>query len=418
MTRRFKWFWGVVLLLGVGGVRGEDLPLGAIPAERTKAFRLVTNGDFTKVAAIDQWGAEHKWYVVMDNLVWEFYTELDVDSAQFTGDGTHLSLLGQLDGEWLLVTDNKTVRKFGADPVRGLVLSRDGKHDACIQTSKEGTFLLLDGKRVALPSDVPERLWIAAAAFSPDSAHFAYVGLDWNNAYVVQDGKLLGRLLATEVLPPVYSSDSSKLTCVATSKADRGAIITRTVNGKNVSEWHTRNDSDGISAMAQSADGEHVAWGETGKDGGMLVVDGQARTGAFGTIKRIAVSRDGTRVAAADGNKIAVSYPESLELLRRGGVDSIGQLELSGDGESLTVRDDHGRHDFLDRNGQWVQVTGQAAVGDILAVQTDSSHAIRRILEEPRGVQVNDKTVNELRRETVRAEPEPEFPVPKFPAGK
>ena len=150
----------------------------------------------------------------------------------------------------------------------------------------------------------------------------------------------------------------------------------------------------------------------------MLVVDGQARTGAFGTIKRIAVSRDGTRVAAADGNKIAVSYPESLELLRRGGVDSIGQLELSGDGESLTVRDDQGRHDFLDRNGQWVQVTGQAAVGDILAVQTDSSRAMHRILEAPRGVQVNDKTVNELRRETIRAEPEPELPVPKFPGIK
>ena len=34
--------------------------------------------------------------------------------------------------------------------------------------------------------------------------------------------------------------------------------------------------------------------------------------------------------------------------------------------------------------------------------------------EKAWGVQLNDKAVNELRRETIQPEPEPEFPVPTF----
>jgi len=279
--------------------------LGRIPTSGTDDFRLITNTDLSKVAAIDRWGAEHKWYVVQNSLVWEFYNELDAPSAQFSADGNHLSMLAKHDGDWYLVTDNKDVRKLGSDPCRGLVLSPDGKHDACIQTTKEGQQVLIDGKPMQFPGTTATYDEVAGLTYSKDG-RLAISARAAGKAIVVLDGKILASAPADQIFPLSFSDDQSQVICNFRKRDAIGDHLFR-ITQDQIAELFYVPPGSQLSCLTQSSNAQHLAWAENDGLVNVIKIDGEIADRYTGTFKSVVIAPNGKTWAALAVDNSALS---------------------------------------------------------------------------------------------------------------
>lgn len=396
--------------------------MGRIPAEGTARFRLVVNSDLSKVAAMDTWTEDGvtRWYVVENSLVWEFYTDVDAASAQYARDGKQLSLLARHDDRWFLITDNKDMRPLGPEPCRGLAFSRDGKHDACIQTLDAGQRVLLDGKPAAVNGEPMVFAEVTALAFD-EAGRLAFTGRSLGNAYAVLDGKILGKVGADRVLPAAFSADGKHVRWAAAAYVNGNTRLMQMNDGESARTYEVPGIL--VTTLAQSANGEHLAWAEVRKDKSWVVVDGVDQKGLAKEVREIVVGSDGGHIAWSGTDVDGVNY---VTLDGKGWATqkiAASRLSMGTDGKTVTLQDAKGRYDWAFVSGGWRQqvvATGgdegiQVEASWIIAtngVYVDNGHFLEArigdsqtayiLTDEVVPVQVGDKKLNEITRLVVR----------------
>lgn len=381
-----------------------------IPAERTERFRLVTNGDLSRVAAIDQWreaGIE-KWYVAVNSRVWEFYDEVDVASAQFSAD--QLLLLARRGEQWVLVRDNETIRVLGKGACAWLQVSADGLHDACVQqVSPDEQRVLVDGQPAG---EVYQQ--VVVGAFSGDSRHYAYVGRRGGAFSYVRDGQVLGTV-SGEISAGLAWSGEQVIGAVSTGKE-----ILHVVNGRVVVR-HAVTAGARVTALHMDAGGKQVYWAEKDREGVYVRPSEAGRVLPYEEITAIATSPGGRHLALVgrqekqhvllvDFREVErfpdraapvfvqedhlryIMYRETVDVLRWGNewnrrrdmVTEDGRMEISSSGGGVSV------------NG------GHVGMGRLLKAASPETGRGYVLVEQPRELVINDKPLYEVTRVELR----------------
>lgn len=426
MHKHWRYLFPMVAL----ACMGADLPVVTseivcrIPAERTRQFRLVTNQDMSKVAAIDQWGDEKKWYVALNSVVWEFYQNVDSASAQFSADGRHLSILAQHDGEWFLVTDDKDARPLGKGACRSLVLSPDGKHDACIQETEGGLCVLLDGKPLRLGAEVFTE--ISPLAFSAESQLY-YTARDANRAYAVLDDKVVGELEADRMTAPVWQA-KDQIAWAAVRTVGDSHQISHMRNSVEIAKYATPTASTSVAALTLSPSGQHVAWEEHGANGTLVRVGNDRQPALMASVSRIAISADHKHIAwlgrsVAAGRDVVVADGKTFTTL-----DSLdaARIEFDSEAKTLHVLTPTNRIDLIFAGEKWeygptlqtargnltvyaypsfnpsTYVNNQKIEGAFLKAIKSSEDGAILLTESPTNFYVNDKPLTQVTRTVVK----------------
>lgn len=239
-------------------------------------------------------------------------------------------------------------------PVLSVVYEPDGKHLVTAASKFRGEFDRTPGEVKRWNAETGEEvqsfagntLPTFAAAVSPDATRVVAVGGTSDRGELrvwdTRTGKVLYQAAADVVWPFMaadYSPDG-KLLAVGGGKEVR---VYETATGKLV--FQSAGHPDPVYAAAFSPDGERVASAGAGKPSGIRLWE--SHTGkklpmietTQRTIRHLAYSRDGTRIAAAafDGTARLYDVATGAELLSLKHNGNVNAVALSPDGKRLAV---------------------------------------------------------------------------------
>jgi hypothetical protein len=405
-------FPGPSIGLGSASVVSNSV-IARIPANRTPNFRFLANVDGSRAAAIDSW-AENRWYITVNNILWEFYDHVDVPSAQFSADGSKLFLLALRDRKWFLVCEDRELREFGPLRCRDLIISPDSNRFACIQSTQTShDRLILDGN---LSDPCKE---IDSLAFSSDSRRFAAIVRDGPDISIFADGKIIFTHAASRMARMIFTP-AGELACGMVLNDEKGLRIARVVDGKIATEFPLDSPDSQVAALAISEDGSHIIWGESLRSGCRLALDGEPLPCPFQDIRNVAISPDNKHIAlvgtypkwhdislAIDGQALlrTVDFDNQPLAFTRGNllrftynrVPTVAHLE---DRKWLVHRSPNSSDGRLqiEKDSRCIFVNDVRIPGSFLAAGAGAPGRTFVVVESPRPVQVNDKTINDVIR--------------------
>jgi WD40 repeat protein len=388
-------------------------PLAKIPAGRTPDFRLLTNHDITRVAILDCFENNH-WYISVNDIVWEFYDNLDPRSAQFSPDGKQFAFFGQRNNKWFLVNENKEIRELGTEPPTALLFSPDSTRLATIHTlPNKNQQLSINGKPIA------EHPKIQNPQFTPDSKQILYTAHDGGKIHIAKDDKILTTHDAKDISALHLSKDGETLTYALLQKTETAMKIDL-IEGVTVIATYPAEKA--AAKLTLSPDGKHVAWAHIKTDKSDIQRDGKVNSVVQGSITSLTFSPNGRHVACTTDWKIK-------RLLY---ID--GQVDVSDDiaGQATFLPDGtvqwsvpHARF-FRSTGSTWGQQwdtkssNGQIYVKEgflgvyfndvrtdfekLLDVRFPETGKAVALVESPRTVHVNQKILHQLSRVTVTIE--------------
>jgi hypothetical protein len=202
-----------------------------IPANPTKEFRMVASPDFTRIAMTEPYEKD-RWYIAVDDRVWEFYEVVDSASLQFSEDSKHVLCAARWENYWFIVLDNHgKAAELPGKPTE-VQFMPDGKSVAYIAHDEKQACAVIAG----IPG--PKYGNVRELTISKDGKQIAYVAVKAGKEFVVLNGR---ETPANKVVSKlVFAKDG--LRWLEFEKKEIGGNVILTQAGREVDRWELRNE--------------------------------------------------------------------------------------------------------------------------------------------------------------------------------
>ena len=256
--------------------------VGKIPAKPTTQFRMVPSPDFRRLAMTEPY-ERNRWYISVDDRVWEFYEIVDARSLQFSADSKHVLCTGRWEGVWRIVVDNR--EQLAVLPRRPTELRflADNKSVAYIAHGDETD--------CAVIGDIIDPTYPTVARLTVAGKRYAYVASSATWCGVVIDGQVHA---SNEVVAgPVFTADGKFVRWLTRETVEGKDVVSLIEDDTQLKQWKLAGS---FRRAALSPDGTHVAIVDTADEGGhfeRLTADGEELPKRYERIERITWSSEG-----------------------------------------------------------------------------------------------------------------------------
>jgi len=281
---------------------------GSIVVDDKEVRQFDDVGDFVFSPDSAHWACVIKvgkqYLVVQDGVDGQPYGWIIVPPI-FSPDSKHMVYVAGSEGKWIVVLDGVESKKYesieyghiGAFPLQALqpVFSPDSQHLAYVAKEENKHFIVRDGVEGKQYSKS-----VSWPVFSPDSKHLAYYANDGDGDCIVQDGVDGTKYMTVKGLK--YSPDSSRLAYGARTR-DGWCVVVNNVEGKKYRGILPSSTHD--TGIMFSADSKRMIYVAQPNDGQCVLVADGVEGKEYRGVSALAVSPDGNHVAyiASDGKR-------------------------------------------------------------------------------------------------------------------